>query len=325
MKTQRSAEEIIAALGSRRSKAPVCWIACYEERPLQGAPPNSAAPHLLVFSSVGLYDQFIAGRERFFVREPISAVPVDSPGTLKELASAPARDSRYAAPPNGILLNFSYPHGVTDAALSPETVAQIDVDGLAVALGMARPATSRPRVLGPAIAQSQVARSAQERSRPYQRSGVTPLVWAVAGILLVAVVVGIWFMARRSGGGEGVPGVDKPLKVQDGSIQVTDVERTDSFSVGGQTARARSGYELLLIGVDVQGVVPLAGVDDGIYALINGEWKLTDATRGLYEPVGLVGGRLVFEVEKPAQGLWLGVGDELNIPLDGFLGRTDAD
>jgi hypothetical protein len=45
------AEDIIGALRGSQPVSPLCWIACYEDRPLQGQPPDSDRPHLLIFSS----------------------------------------------------------------------------------------------------------------------------------------------------------------------------------------------------------------------------------------------------------------------------------
>lgn len=102
-------EDIIAALQQNPRAKPVCWIVCYEARPLQGAPPGSSASHLMIFTSSAQAVSFIVKRRHFFTPEPLTVVGVDSASRLKQLATMPARDSRYTQPPCGLLLNFTYP------------------------------------------------------------------------------------------------------------------------------------------------------------------------------------------------------------------------
>ena len=131
------AEDIVSALRNRQSVSPLCWIACYENRPFQGNPPGSDRPHLLIFSSRYQYEAFVSGRRQFFVPEPLSAVAVDSAQTLRDLLEAPARDPRYSPPPFGLLLNFAYPEGRTDRTLSPDQVTKMDARQLVAAMGLA--------------------------------------------------------------------------------------------------------------------------------------------------------------------------------------------
>lgn len=134
------AEDIIGALRRSTPVSPICWIACYEDRPFQGMPPGSDRPHLLIFTSRYQYEVFVSGRREIFVAEPLSAVPVDSAQTLRHLVEAPARDSGYSPPPFGLLLNFTYPAGRADRTLSPDEIVKMDADQLAATLlGLAQP------------------------------------------------------------------------------------------------------------------------------------------------------------------------------------------
>ena len=49
-----TAEDIIATLRQSPVAEPICWLVCYEDRPLQGAPPSGSEPlkpYLLIFTS----------------------------------------------------------------------------------------------------------------------------------------------------------------------------------------------------------------------------------------------------------------------------------
>jgi hypothetical protein len=129
-------EDIIATLRQIPVAKPICWIVCYEDRPLQGAPPGSSKPHLLIFASTAQAESFIAGRRRIFMPEPLSVVGVDSASRLKQLTTTPASDSRYEQPPCGLLLNFTYPAGATDGTLSPQEVEKMNANQLVRALGL---------------------------------------------------------------------------------------------------------------------------------------------------------------------------------------------
>jgi len=128
------AEEIIAALQQNQSASPICWIVCYEDRPLQGAPSGSSKPHLMIFTSSNQANGFIAGRRQFYMPEPLSVVGVPSPSVLKHLATVPAHDSRYVGPPCGLLLNFTYPTGATDGTISPQNVDSMSASEITEAL-----------------------------------------------------------------------------------------------------------------------------------------------------------------------------------------------
>jgi formylglycine-generating enzyme required for sulfatase activity len=141
MKTENSAarhlqfaEDIIADLRRKSPGIPYCWIACYEDRPLQGNPPGSGRPHLLIFNSRFRYEAFVSARRQVFAAEPLSAVAVDTPETLLDLLMVPARDGRYSPPPLGLLLNFTYPSGKAEQVISPDRVMEMDASQLAEAL-----------------------------------------------------------------------------------------------------------------------------------------------------------------------------------------------
>jgi hypothetical protein len=135
----QTAEEIIAILGEKSIGKPFCWIICYEKRPLQGAPQNSREPHLMIFTTKALGKMFIQGRRRYFGPEPLQIVGVDSPATLLHLALANALDSRYSAPPCGLLLNFSYETGQSEKALTPASIANSSEQQIAIDLGFKNP------------------------------------------------------------------------------------------------------------------------------------------------------------------------------------------
>ena len=456
------AEEIIAILRKQPALAPLCWIVCYEDRPLQGRPPDSSESHLLIFTSVDRAQGFIAGRLRFYEPEPLSVVGVDTAQRLKDLVMAPGRDPRYKPPPFGLLLNFAYPTGATDEALSPQQTAEMAAGELVRALGLTSAADEElidaghclvcqkelnyerwvsgimfgsqfeemiergayrcrhcgapicmscarisvcphcggkvfdravgepqpvppsaaaretesdraaapsplvepvapPASVPPALVTTEGDRAAasaaltQEGARPARlplapaktegertvastavsnaSAPAVPLptgrrrlprwAWGV-GVLLVGVLVVIGILIGRQVAAPGIPGIDAPIKMEDGTVRVTGAERTDSFTQYGQTVTARPGQELVFVAVEVKGTVPLAGVGGGVRNLLNGDWALTDGDARRYLPVGLVAGRLGFEVQKPATGLVLWLGVETGFPLGGFFGEEVA-
>lgn len=115
-----------------------------------------------------------------------------------------------------------------------------------------------------------------------------------------------------------IPGIDTPLKVQNGTIQVKGVKHTEKLDMGGGfEVKARSGSELVLVAVEVTGNVPLAGTAQN--GRQDGKWSLVDTKKNTYRIAGLVSGAFLFEVKKPLQGLVLQLGDQASIPLDRFL------
>jgi signal peptidase I len=138
------------------------------------------------------------------------------------------------------------------------------------------------------------------------------LIAAFVIIVVVAIVgvvsVRLFFSA---------PGLDKPIKVQDGSVQIKGIERVDYFEApNGQKVTPNIANQFVFIDVSVEGTVPLAGKDAGTQNLLNGEWQLTDASGASYSPKGLVSGRLLFEVDRKATGLALNLGQDVKIPLE---------
>ncbi|MBX3083385.1 MAG: hypothetical protein KF716_17260 [Anaerolineae bacterium] len=114
------------------------------------------------------------------------------------------------------------------------------------------------------------------------------------------------------------PGIDTPLKVQDGTIQVTALKHMTKLDMGGGfEVKAHSGYELVMVSLKVEGKVPLAG--DASQSYQNGKWALVDAKGTRYQVAGLVSGALMFEVKQPLAGLVLALGDEAQISLDPLL------
>ena len=82
-------EDQIIALRQQEMENPFGWLVCFEARPLQAIPPKRNGPHIMFFSEEKKAQAFIADRQRFFGAEPLSAISVDSPDTLKLLALNP--------------------------------------------------------------------------------------------------------------------------------------------------------------------------------------------------------------------------------------------
>jgi len=118
-------EDQIIAMRQQRFETPFGWLICFEGRPLQGIPPKGHGPYVLFFSAENKAQAFISDRKRFFGEEPLSAVSVDSPDTLKSLTLAPSVDSRYAAPPCGIVLDFDYTITKSRKILAPAQVGSL--------------------------------------------------------------------------------------------------------------------------------------------------------------------------------------------------------
>ena len=116
-------EDQINTMRQHKIETPFGWLICFEDRPLQGIPPKGDEPHMLFFSEESKAQAFIAGRKAFFGDEPLSVVSVDSPDTLKSLALTPSGDSRYAAPPCGIVQDFDYTTKKSCKILAPAEVS----------------------------------------------------------------------------------------------------------------------------------------------------------------------------------------------------------
>jgi hypothetical protein len=118
-------EELINALRLQSEETPFGWLICFEGRPLQGIPPKGNGPHIIFFSEENKAQAFITDRKKFFGEEPLSAVGVDSPDTLKALALITSSDPRYSAPPCGIVLDFDYATTKTRKVLAPAEVKSL--------------------------------------------------------------------------------------------------------------------------------------------------------------------------------------------------------
>ena len=82
----------------------------------------------------------------------------------------------------------------------------------------------------------------------------------VAAFAILVVIVGIVVVHAIF----RAPGLDKPIKVQDGSVQVKTIERVDSFEApNGQKVTPDKADQFVLIDVNVEGTVPLAGTGSG--------------------------------------------------------------
>ncbi len=123
-------EARIAALRQQKSEKPFCWLICFEERPLQGIPPGGSGPHLMVFTTAVKAHNFVNGRKKFYGSETLSVLTLDSAKTLYELSIDTAKDSRYAPPPCGVVVDFQYPSGRSGQVLTPAQVKDISADEL---------------------------------------------------------------------------------------------------------------------------------------------------------------------------------------------------
>ncbi len=83
----------------------------------------------------------------------------------------------------------------------------------------------------------------------------------VVSIIVIAVIVGVIIVPRLRPGSD-IPGIGSSIPVENGSIQVESVERTDVLiAPDGRQARPADGNEIVLILVNVEGTVPSAGAD----------------------------------------------------------------
>ena len=146
-------EEIISSQRQIAQKRPVCWLVCYKDRPLQGIPPNSDGPHLLVYSTQWKARSFLKARRKYFEEEPLSIVGIDTIDILKDLVLTPARDPDYSPPPSGVVIDFEYSLKKPYTVISPEDAREIDARKLAHALHKKYPLekTDIPGTTGPAI------------------------------------------------------------------------------------------------------------------------------------------------------------------------------
>jgi hypothetical protein len=129
-------EDLINALHQQSLQSPLGWLICFEGRPLQGIPPNGNGPHILFFSAENKAEAFITGRKKFFGEEPLSAVGIDSPDSLKAAALMPCGDTRYAAPPCGIVIDFDYSTNQARRTISSAEVKSMLPEELAGVLGV---------------------------------------------------------------------------------------------------------------------------------------------------------------------------------------------
>jgi hypothetical protein len=139
-------EEQTGDLRRQTLNDPWGWLVYFEERPLQGIPPNGLGPHLLLFSSEKKASAFIAGRLRYFGAEPLSVLAIDSPDTLKLLAALPSEDPRYAPPPCGVVFDFDYDSGSAVKVISPADMNRLLSSEIAWWLGL-HPAQERGTIV----------------------------------------------------------------------------------------------------------------------------------------------------------------------------------
>jgi hypothetical protein len=129
-------EDQINGLRRLAAEVPLCWLVCFEDRPLQGIPPRGEGPHLLLFSSKIKAESFSVNRRKYFGEEPLSLVQVDAPEKLKALTFLPSRDVRYSTPPCGIVFDFDYETGKAHVIISPKKIGHMFERDILQKLGM---------------------------------------------------------------------------------------------------------------------------------------------------------------------------------------------
>jgi hypothetical protein len=139
-------EELISELKQKSAKKNLCWMVCYGERPLQGVPPGGSGAHVMIFSSPVSAQAFITGRGKYFQREPLSIVTIDSQATLKKVTNTTSADPDYTAPPCGLVLDFNYTSGAAATSLPPAKVAEMSAKEIAEVLNLTLRSTEVPPV-----------------------------------------------------------------------------------------------------------------------------------------------------------------------------------
>jgi hypothetical protein len=119
----------------------------------------------------------------------------------------------------------------------------------------------------------------------------------------------------------GTRGIDYAYKTESGSIQIVNAEIKPSFTQFNNTVSAKDGYVFLFVTIDVKGTIPSAGAENKAINLMNSDWSLVDINNRAYRPSGLVDGKLLFEIRKPATGLRIRLGPSISVPLGSFLGE----
>jgi hypothetical protein len=189
-------EDQIIAMREQRGEAPFGWLICFENRPLQGIPPKKNGAHLLFFSEEKSAQTFITDRKMFFGEEPLSVVRVDSPDTLKSMALNPCGDTRYAAPPCGIVLDFNYSTAKPRKVISPADVKSMLPVEFAGALGSR---ARQPRETG--FEPARQAQKIEPESKPGQKRTRTSVLITCGALLVVGLlslcIGGVWFGLRR--------------------------------------------------------------------------------------------------------------------------------
>jgi len=154
-------EDQINGLRRLAAEVPLCWLICFEDRPLQGIPPGREGPHLLLFSSKIKAESFIVNRRKYFGEEPLSLVQVDAPEKLKAPTFLPSRDVRYSTPPCGIVYDFDYETGKARAIISPKKIDRMSERDILQKLGIKITPVTAP-VVTPAPVPSAISVPAME-------------------------------------------------------------------------------------------------------------------------------------------------------------------
>ncbi len=129
-------EELISESKQKSAKKSLCWMVCYNDRPLQGVPPGGSGAHVMIFSSPTIAQAFITGRCKYFQPEPLSIVTIDSATALKKISTTASIDPDYTAPPCGLVLDFDYAVGRATASLPPVKVAAMSAKEIAEVLNL---------------------------------------------------------------------------------------------------------------------------------------------------------------------------------------------
>lgn len=191
-----SIEDRIGMLRQQQVETPLGWLICYENRPLQGIPPKGSGPHLLFFSGQEKAQAFISSRQKFYGIEPLSLLAVDSADSLKELASLPSSDPRYAAPPCGVVFDFDYSTARARKILAASEFQRMLPVEIARASGSS--GASSPV---PTAGIQQPPNAGQVAAPPARKRSLSKLLITCGSILAVILLLvclgGIWFGVDR--------------------------------------------------------------------------------------------------------------------------------
>lgn len=202
-------EERINALRQPGQQTPFGWLICFDGRPLQGIPPQGSGPHIMFFSAENKAQAFIIDRKKYFGAEPLSVVAIDSPDSLKMVALGSSADTRYVAPPCGIVLDFDYSTKKARKLLKPADVNSmlpVEIDGaLGLIPSQASTMIAKPVKQAPVIVEPK----SQPGSKRPQKTVLIVFGSLLAVGLLLLCIGAVWFGFKR-GMIPSLPSLQKP-------------------------------------------------------------------------------------------------------------------